>query len=237
MADGVTCGFVSGNDEQDEEAAKFLRRHAVAVHHGVHHHAGEVVGGVLQTGFTQRLRVGEDLERNSDQVLERSAKVRVTGAKDDIGPVQNLALVAFWNAHHFANDLQRERCGDVVDEIKLGVAKLFDGAVHDGAGFVFHVLLNACNFFWCEALRNNGAQSHVFRVVHADHGAKEFVEFHREVGDVGAFAAAEQVWVAAGMPDVLVLGERPIAGPNGEVDEGYFLKEFDGGLATQGGKG
>ena len=77
----------------------------------------------------------------------------------------------------------------------------------------------------------------MFRVVHADHGAKEFVEFHREVGDVGAFTAAEQVWVAAGMPDVLVLGERPIAGPNGEVDEGYFLKEFDGGLATQGGKG
>ena len=76
----------------------------------------------------------------------------------------------------------------------------------------------------------------MLRVVHADHGAKEFVEFNREVGDVGALAAAEQVWVTAGMPDVLVLGECPVAGPNGEVDEGYFLKEFDGGLATQGGK-
>ena len=57
----------------------------------------------------------------------------------------------------------------------------------------------------------------MLRVVHADHGAKEFVQLNREVGNVGTLAAAEQLGVAAHMPNVVVLGERPVARPNREV--------------------
>ena len=54
-------------------------------------------------------------------------------------------------------------------------------------------------------------------VVHADHGAEEFVEFNGEVGNVRALATAEQLWVAAYMPNIVVFGERPVARPNREV--------------------
>ena len=54
-------------------------------------------------------------------------------------------------------------------------------------------------------------------VVHADHGAKEFVQFNREVGNVGALATAEQLGVAAYMPNIVMLRECPVARPNREV--------------------
>ena len=73
-------------------------------------------------------------------------------------------------------------------------------------------------------------------VVHADHGSEEFVQLNREVGNVGAFAAAEQLGVAAHMPNIVVLGERPVARPDREVGKGDFGEEFDGGFAAQGGK-
>ena len=57
----------------------------------------------------------------------------------------------------------------------------------------------------------------MLRVVHADHGAKEFIQLNGEVGNIGTLAAAEQLWVAAHMPNIVVLGECPVARPNREV--------------------
>ena len=57
----------------------------------------------------------------------------------------------------------------------------------------------------------------MLRVVHADHGAEEFIQLNCQVGDVGALATAEQLRVTADMPNVVVLGECPVARPNREV--------------------
>lgn len=76
----------------------------------------------------------------------------------------------------------------------------------------------------------------MFWVVHADHGAKEFVQLNREVGDVGAFAAAKQFGVATDMPNVVVFGERPVARPYREVGKRNFGEEFDGRFTAQGSK-
>lgn len=76
----------------------------------------------------------------------------------------------------------------------------------------------------------------MLRVVHADHGAKEFVEFNSEVSNVGALATAEQLGVAAYMPNVVVLGECPVARPNREVGKRDFGEELHWGFAAQGGE-
>ena len=76
----------------------------------------------------------------------------------------------------------------------------------------------------------------MLRVVHADHGAKEFVQLNRQVGNVGALATAEQLRVAADMPNIVVLGERPVARPNREVGKWDFGEELHWGFAAQGGK-
>ena len=76
----------------------------------------------------------------------------------------------------------------------------------------------------------------MLRIVHADHGAKEFVQLNREVGNIGALATAEQLRVAAYMPNIVVLGERPVARPNREVGKWNFGEELHRGFAAQGGK-
>ena len=76
----------------------------------------------------------------------------------------------------------------------------------------------------------------MLRVVHADHGAEEFIQFNGEVGDVGALSAAEQLWVAAHMSNIVVLGECPVARPNREVGKGDFREELHWGFAAQSGK-
>ena len=73
-------------------------------------------------------------------------------------------------------------------------------------------------------------------VVHADHRAKEFVQLNRQVGNVGTFATAEQLRIAAYMPNVVVLRERPVARPNREVGKWNFGEELHWGFAAQGGK-
>ena len=54
-------------------------------------------------------------------------------------------------------------------------------------------------------------------VVHADHGAEEFIQLNGEVGNIGALATAEQLGVAAYMPNVVVFCECPVTRPNREV--------------------
>ena len=181
--------------------------------------------------------IRKHLKCHVDEIFNGAAEVWVASTKNDVCPIKNLTLIAFGNAHHFANDLQWEWGGNGVNKIKFFIWSVFrKHLVHDGLGFVLYVLFNARNFLWRKALRHDGAQAHVFWVVHADHGAKEFVQLNREVGNVGALATAEQLWVAADMPNVVVLGESPIARPDREVGKGDFGEELYGGFAAQGGK-
>ncbi len=73
-------------------------------------------------------------------------------------------------------------------------------------------------------------------VVHADHRAKELVKFNGEVGNVGALATAEQLRISADMPNIVVLGKRPIAGALREVGKWNFWEELHRGFAAQGGE-
>ena len=119
MADGIASGLVASDHKKNEEAAKLLWRHSFAVNFGMHHDACEIVLWGLQPVFAEGLSVGKYFERNIDEVLKASTKIWVTRAKDDVCPVKDLFLVALRDAHHFANDLQRKRCGNVFDKVKL----------------------------------------------------------------------------------------------------------------------
>ncbi len=200
----------------------------------MHHDAGEVILWILQAVFAERLGVGVDLECDAHQVLERAAEVGVARAENHVRPLEDLTVVRARDAHHLADDLQRERRSDRVNEVELFARMLLDHAVHDRAGLRAHVLLDASDFLWREALGDDGAQADVLRVVHRDHRAEELVQLDGEIGDVGATTGAEQVGVAAHVPDVVVLGQRPIARADGEVLEWDLREELDRGFAAQG---
>ena len=126
---------------------------------------------------------------------------------------EDLRLVLGGDAHHLADDLQRQRSGDLVHEVALAVGELLEQAVDDAGG------LRRCTYSSTRAislgvkpLDTMRAQPEVRRVVHVDHRAEELGDLLRQVADVRALAAAEQLRVAADVPDVVVVGERPVAG-------------------------
>ena len=72
-------------------------------------------------------------------------------------------------------------------------------------------------------------------VVHGDHRPEELGHLHRQILDVAACAADEQLRVATGEPHVFVTHERPIAGPHRErrVLERTLLVEVQPGRLAQ----
>ena len=69
VADGVARRLVPGDDEQDEERAKLLRRQLFAVDDSSHHCRRDVVLRVGAAALAQGLGVGEHLERVRHQVV------------------------------------------------------------------------------------------------------------------------------------------------------------------------
>ena len=122
VADGVARRLVAGDDEEDEERAELLRGELLAVDLGVHHRRREVVGRVGAAVLAERLGVGEHPQRTrpsgprSMPPYSGSPTPRI-----DVGPGEDLLLVGGGDAHHLADDLQRQRGGDLLDEVALAV--------------------------------------------------------------------------------------------------------------------
>ena len=102
---------------------------------------------------------------------------------------------------------ERQRGGDLLDEVALAVGELLEQAVDDRRRLGAHVVLDLGDLLRREPLGDDGAQAEVPWVVHGDHRAEELVHLLRDVADVDALAAAEHLRVAAGRPDVLVAGD------------------------------
>jgi len=73
----------------------------------------------------------------------------------------------------------------------------------------------------------------MLRVVHVDHRAEKLVQFLREVDDVRAFAAAKELRVATHMPDVVVAGERDVAGAFWRDRQLHFFEKPVGVFVAQ----
>ena len=71
---------------------------------------------------------------------------------------------------------------------------------------------DAGDFFGGEALRHDRTEPEVFRVVHADHRAEELVHLLGQVTDVRTLSRAEELRVAADVPDVVMTCQRVVAG-------------------------
>ena len=72
-------------------------------------------------------------------------------------------------------------------------------------------------------------------VVHRNNGAKEFIEFYGQVGNVRTLTAAKKLGVSAHMPNIVVAGEGDIAGAtwNGGVFKFPLFKKLIWRLLAQ----
>ena len=164
------------------------------------------------------------------------AELGVAGAEDHVRPVEDLCGVGVGDAHHLADDLERERCGERLDEVGRAAGVLVEHAIDELCRLALDVLLDLGDLLRGEALGDDRSQPEVLGVVHRDHRAEELVELLGEVADLEPPAGAEQLGMAAGVPDVVVSGHGvvPGAGRKRRVLEHALGVERETGSGTQG---
>ena len=186
----------------------------------MHHDRGEIVARGGEPVFAECLGVLEHAHAGGEEVFEGGGELRVADAEDDVGPAEDLLFVVGRNAHHLADDLQRHRCRHLVHEVALAIEEVVQQAIDHAGGLHLHVLLHTSDLLGGEALGDDAAQAEVPWVVHADHRAEELGDLDGHVADVDATTAGEQLRVAADVPHVLVVDDRPVAGAARELGVG-----------------
>ena len=79
--------------------------------------------GLSRRSWPSCLGVAVHRHGRGEEGLERAAEVGVAGAEDDVRPVEHVALVGGRDAEHVADDLQRQRGGERLDEVALALAR------------------------------------------------------------------------------------------------------------------
>ncbi len=126
--DGMTCRLVPGTGEEVEEVRELVRREALAVDFGCHQDRSDVVSRVLTPVPTQSKRVLVHLHDRRIQLLEGEPELRIANSVDEVRPLEDLCLVARRNSEHVADQLERKRRGEMLDEIELHARITVHGA-------------------------------------------------------------------------------------------------------------
>ena len=213
VADGVAGCLVAGSGQQHEERGDLRGRQLLTVDLGRHQVRGQVIGGFGAAGLSQLDAVRGEVEDHLNHLVVVGGHFLVADSQCDRRPVEDLLLVGFRDAHHVADDLQRERPGKGLDEVCRPVGVSGHHVAHQLPSPLSHALVDAGHHFGCERPIDYRSKALVTRVIEVDHRAAEFgdcrVDFaQRHAGRGGA----EQVRVPARMVDMVVGRQRPVAG-------------------------
>ena len=105
-------GLVAADEDQYRLVDQILGRHGLTL--GEHQQADEILGLRVGAGALPD-DVLDPLDHGADHLLGKGF-VGGTGG-EEIGPVQELVLVGKGQPHEGGDHPQRNRCGDVVDEV------------------------------------------------------------------------------------------------------------------------
>ncbi len=127
VTDGVARCLVARGRQQNEERGDLSRRQALTVDLGLHQAGGEVVAGMSpavprrDAWRTRRVRRPAAID-----VVGFAGHFVVADTQHHRRPVEDLCLVFFRDAHHVADDLQRQQAGSLGDEVGLAVGMVGD---------------------------------------------------------------------------------------------------------------
>ena len=208
----------------------------VAVDLGLHQARGQIVVVVDAAILRQRAGVGADVHRNLNELFEIRRQIGVAEPENHVGPVEYPLMVFLGNPHHVADDLQRQRPGELADQIGLSVGMIGDQRCDQPVGPLAHRRLDAGHHLRGERPADDRAQPLVSRIVEHDHRAEVLGHLRCLVVDRDVGAGAEYVRMTAGVVHIVQLGQRPISVAGRKplvLDRG---PERDRGLAAQGGE-
>ena len=220
MADGVAGGLVAGDDQQDEERRQLGLGELLAVDVRVDQCRRQVVGRLLHALLAERRhhlgQLGARRQQRNGDVAALGHVLGIGRTENDVRPGEHGVVVGLRDAHHVADDLQRQARRDLGDEVALA---LVDDVVDDLVGRDLHLVLEGLDHLRGERGRHDAAQPSVPRVVQVDHRPEELEEGlgHVQLAG-GALARAEQLRLATRFEYVGVAGDGVVAGQFGELD-------------------
>src|SRR5436309_897031 len=230
VADRVARRLVAGDHEEDEERPELLAGEALPVDLGLDERGGDVLACARAPVLRGRLRVLEGLERRCDQLVAAARVLRIADAEDDVRELEDAPVVRRGDAHHVADDAERERRRHLLDEI---ARPLGGHRVDDPARLRAHGLFDLPDGARREPGAHQLSELRVPRGVHVDHRAEELVQLGRLVGDADAVAGDEALGVHARPHDVRVARHRPEARPLRDARELALLVERHRALGAQ----
>ena len=227
VADGVARGVVPGNHQQDEEGRHFRRRERLTVDVAVDEGRGDVIGRVAPARLGQVRHQSGELLRSlqeghqgigvgSEILGITGSRKRVGGDGDHVGGAQDRGEVRRADAHHAADDLEREPCRHLDHEVASALCR---HAIDDLVGHQLDLFLDALDHAGAEGGRDDPAQLGVARIVGVDHGAEVLQELFGHIGDTGgALARLVDLGMPAHLGHVGVAGHGAVARPLGHEE-------------------
>jgi hypothetical protein len=125
--------------------------------------------------------------------------------------VEDPVVVGVGDAHHVADDLQRQWACQFGHQVGAPVRMVRHHLLDEPARTVAHRVLDHRQDARRERTADDVAQPGVPRIVHRDHRAEVLGEFGRLIADRDALGGAEDLRVAAGVEHVVVPGDGPVS--------------------------
>ena len=107
--------------QKDEERGDFGGRKTFTVDFGLYQAGGQILAGTMAAVVGQRGGVGTHIHRHRGELVEIGRDVGVSEPQDHIRPSEDLLMVFLGDAHHVADDLQRQWTGQFGDDVALAV--------------------------------------------------------------------------------------------------------------------
>ena len=238
VADRIAGGFIARTRQQDEKRRDFRRRQPLTVDVGLHQVGRQVVGGLRTTGLGQRRAVGGEFQHHRDELVAVVRHFLVAGTEKHGRPMKHLGFVLFGDAHHVADDLQRKRSGDGLDEVCLPVRVIRHQIADQPARPGPDVLFDPRHHLRGERPVDDRPQALMARVVQGDHRTGELRHGRIDVRQCRTGRnRAEHLRMPTRLVDMVERGQCPVSGPRLETGEGGRVEEFDRRFPSQRGEG
>ena len=134
--------------QQNEERGYFGGCKPFTVDFGLYQAGGQILTGTPAAVVGQRDGVGTHIHRHRDELVEIGRDVGVSEPQDHIRPVEDILMVFLGDAHHVADDLQRQRTGQFGDDVARAVRMVGDHRRDQLMGALTNRVLGAGHHPW-----------------------------------------------------------------------------------------
>ena len=187
--DGVSGRLIARHAEQHEEGRQLVGREPLSVHLGVDEQRRQVLTVSTASGLRCLVHDRRQSCPGTQKCLQRVGIRRyvlgIPVAQNDVRVVEDLVIAVGSDAHHVADDRQRQARRNLRHEVARARGS---HPVDDPGSGQLHAFLKGPHHPRRETRRDHLSQASMLGIVHGDHRTEELTELWWQIGDVGALS-------------------------------------------------